>query len=166
MIKYLLLFGIFGLTTFLGFEFSKTYTKKTHFYNDILTFCKVLKSEISFLKTDILTIISRERYESDLSKILTQISSKMESSNGLNKEDIQQILTKYSFLSSKDNELLCGLFCNLGRLSYQEQIAELEYYIACFDEESSKQQEKSIKMAPLCKKMGILIGITICILLI
>ena len=66
MIKFAILCGIFCLTSLVGFEISKAYKEKLSFYEEVLLFCKTMKNEISFIKTDIITVIKREQYKSCL----------------------------------------------------------------------------------------------------
>ena len=166
MIKVLILCGIMALTTFVGFETSKTYSKKVDLYSDLLDFCRSVKNEITFLKTDIMTIYGKNTYKSELNDIIKKITNLINNNKLVEANDIKGLLNQYSDLSDKDKELISGLFYNLGRLNYDQQIESLEYYIECFDDLVKKQIEKSNKMTPFCKKIGILIGLTICIMLI
>jgi len=165
MIKFAILMGILCLSSFVGFEMSKTYKEKLMLYEDILSFCKTLKNEISFLKTDILTIINREQYKSHFGQILSDFSDKTKDKDSFDKEQIGNLLNKYKILTEQDKNLLTAFLYSLGKLSYEEQIASLEYYINIFDDLIKKQSENNKKMVPLCNKMGILIGLVICIVL-
>ena len=166
MIKFLILCGILSLTSYVGFQLSKTYSQKTEFYEDILSFCKSLKNEISFLKTDVVSILEKSQYKSILNDILSDIISQLKTEDILKREDVIQVLSKHNCLTEKDKDILCELFCNLGKLSYDSQLSSIDYNIENFQELLTKQTELSNKMRPLCKKMGVLIGVAVCIVLI
>lgn len=166
MIKVVILLGILGLSSYIGFVGSNTYRQKLTFYEDILSFCKTLKNDISFLKEDILTVVSKQQYKSFLKQILDDFCQMLKNSENASKVQINDLLSKYSLLTEQDKNLLTEFLGNLGKLSFDEQIYSIEYYINTFNDLFNRQNESNAKMIPFCNKIGILIGLVICIVLI
>lgn len=166
MIKFVLLFSIFSLSGYLGIAFSKVYSNKLNFYEDLINFCKTIKNEISFMKTDIITLLKKQTYKSKLNDILVEIQKLYETETILKKDNALQIFDKFEFLNEKDKECLMAIFCDLGQVGLGEQIDKIEYNIQQVNELLLDCKEKTSKIIPLCKKMGFLTGLLVCIVLI
>ena len=165
MIKIALLISLFAMCSYLGFSVGNTYLEKQRFYEDLLNFCQLLKNEISFLKTDIISIISKTTYTSKLNNILFDVSNVLISTENFSSTDLNDDFDKYSFLSEQDKKMLCDIFSNLGKLSYEEQIGRIEYNIESIDQCLKQIDQKNSKIVPMCKKMGIIVGLLVCIVL-
>ena len=165
MIKYLILVAILGLSTIAGIEFSNTYTRKVQFYEDALDFSKILKNEIIFMKTDIMTIFSRQQYKSQFNDVLNSIKTLYFEKNGVQIAKINDVLKSFDILNENDKKIISSLFSSLGKLSYDEQLKQIDFYTEKFESALQKQRIECEKMSPFCKKMGILVGLAICIVL-
>lgn len=165
MIKIALLISLFAMCSYLGFSVGNTYLEKQKFYEDLLNFCQLLKNEISFLKTDIISILSKTTYKSKLNSILFDVSNLLKSTENFSSNDLNNIFDKYLFLDEQDKKLLCEIFSCLGKLSYEEQIGRIEYNIANIDQCLKQHSQKNSKIVPMCKKMGIIVGLLVCIVL-
>lgn len=165
MIKIALLISLFSMCSYLGFCVGNTYLEKQRFYEDLLNFCQLLKNEISFLKTDIISIIRKTTYTSKLNDILVDVSNVLKSTENFSSTDLNDAFDKYSFLSEQDKKMLCDIFSNLGKLSYEEQIGRIEYNIESIDQCLKQIVQKNSKIVPMCKKMGVIVGLLVCIVL-
>ena len=161
----MLLCSLVCLTSFLGFQTSKIYDKSIKFFQDLLTFTQSLKTEISFLKTDIFSILQKYEYKSVFNDFLIDYK-KILSQGNLSQNEITKILDKNVSLSDIEKKSISQMFLELGSLGYIEQIERLEYYTSFYKTQLDIHIEKSSKMMPFCKKMGILIGLLVCIILI
>ena len=166
MIKIILLVSLFTASTYLGFQTSKVYLNKTKFYQELLEFSKNIKSEISFLKTSVLEIFSKYKFSSKLEDIKNQIYEAYKSNQKLTFDSIKKVVQKHASLDDAETNVVCQIFFELGNLGYVEQLERMDYYIHHFELELKKIQDKSNKMMPFCKKMGSLIGLLICIVLL
>ena len=166
MIKILLLFMLFGSISYIGFESSKIYKSKENFFCDLLSFTKSIKTEISFLKTDILEMINKNKYESKFNDFLIEYKNALKNDKSLSKSNITEILKNIIDLKDDEIESISQMFFELGNIGYNEQLERLEYYIETYINFYNQSNENSKKMMPLCKKMGILTGILVCIVLI
>ena len=166
MIKIVLLLALFSACGFLGINVSKTYTEKYNFYKELLALCKSLKNDISFLKTDILSIIEKNNFKSKLVYILEDIKKLLKSNTILKKNEILNILENYNFLSEQDKNCLVSIFCDIGTLGYDEELAKIEYNITTVQNLTDDYKQNKLKFATLSKKMGFLVGLLVCIVLI
>ena len=166
MIKIILLSAIFVSSTFLGFQISKVFNEKTAFHQDLLDFTKNLKTEISFFKTDIVSILSKYTYKSKFENIKEQIKNLYNSKNQLKIDDINSILTQNITLDETEQKIISQMFFELGQLDYVCQLEQLDYYKNQFETMLTKSKNRADKMIPFCKKIGILTGLLVCIVLI
>ena len=84
MIKLLLLCALFGTSGYLGTMISKVYDQKELFFEELVEFLNNIKNEISFFKTDIVSILSKYQYKSYLRQIKREILEKNKNNENLN----------------------------------------------------------------------------------
>lgn len=166
MIKLILLLSIFSACGFLGINISKTYTDKHKFYKELLLLCQNLKTDISFLKTDIVSILQKNKYETKLNAILIDIVNLLNNNTLLQKNDIFNLLNKYHFLTEQDKNFLVSIFYEIGSMGYDEELARIEYNIIISQTLLEDYKQNKLKFAGLSKKMGFLCGLLVCIVLI
>lgn len=165
MIKIILLIALFGASGYLGIQFANTYKKKQDFISDLLNFTKSIKNEISFMKTDLLSILNKYEYKSSFNEFLIEYTNLIKTKNQ-SQNEILGILEKLSNFNDLEKNTISQMFFELGNIGYIEQIERLEFYINFYDDILKKSSEQSGKMIPFCKKMGFLMGLLVCIVLI
>ena len=166
MIKIVLLFSLFLMSGFLGFQTAKLYDNKTKFFEDCLNFVKNIKIKISFLKTDLIIIFSKYNYLSKFEDVKNQIGELIKQDKKIDLDDIKSIISKNITLDDNQLNIVSQMFFELGKFGYYEQLERIQYYENCFQDILSNQKNRAEKMMPFCKKMGILIGLLVCIVLI
>lgn len=165
MIKLMLLGALFGASGYLGILISKVYDQKELFFEELVEFLNNTKNEISFFKTDIVSLLSKYQYKSYLQQINQEILKKIKSDENLELNQIEEIISKYANLEQKDFILISQMYYDLGKLGYYEQLEKIEYYISQIKISMQNNQNRAVKMKPFCKKMGFLIGLLVCIVL-
>lgn len=165
MIKLLLLCALFGTSGYLGIMVSKVYGQKELFFEEFVEFLNNIKNEISFFKTDIVSILTKYQYKSNLQQINNKILENLQKNENLDLKQIEEIISKYISLEQKDFIMICQMYYDLGKLGYYEQLEKIEYYINQFKISMQNNQNRAVKMKPFCKKMGFLIGLLVCIVL-
>lgn len=166
MTKIILMLLLFCTTGYLGINIGNVYKSKLNFYQDLISFCKFLKAEISFLKTDILTVLSKTNYNSKLNTILTDYKQLIEKQGIATNSELDNLLIKYDFLDTNDKKCINSILLNLGKLGYDEQLENIDYNIETCNNLYVEYNNKNSKLIPLYKKMGFLVGILVCIVLI
>ena len=132
MIKFALLFCLLGASGYLGFQFANTYKKKDDFLSDLLNFTKSIKNEISFMKTDLLSILNKYEYKSNFNDFLLKYQNLLKSKNQ-SQNEIIEILEKISNFDDLEKNTISQMFFELGNIGYIEQIERLEYYINFYE---------------------------------
>lgn len=165
MIKLVLMVLLLGTSVHLGFQIAKVYEKNQDFFQDLLSFTQSIKNEISFLKTDIFSILNKYEYKSAFNNFLIDFKHKLNNGN-LSQNEIIEILQKNINLTDLQVSTISQMFFELGNIGYLEQLERLNYYIDFYNGELEKSRDKSGKMSPFCKKLGLLIGLLVCIVLI
>ena len=166
MIKIILLCSLFLCCGTLGINVGNVYKNKHKFYIDLLDFCNDFKNNISFLKTDIISIIEKNCYSSKLSQLLNDVKNLINDKVIIEKKEFIVLLDKYNFLNEQDTTLLTSLFCEIGSLGYDEQISKIEYSIESVKNTINDFEQNKLKYVSLSKKMGFVIGLLVCIVLI
>lgn len=166
MIKIMLLCSLFVCCGWLGINIGNTFNEKYNFYMDLRDFCNHMKNNITFLKTDVLAITNNYKPKSKLKFLLQDVSNAIKEKVVLNEMELLSLLQKYSYLNQQDKNLLANLFCNLGSVGYDEQIAKIEYSISQTEFLMNDFKQNKYKFANLSKKMGFIIGLLVCIVLI
>ena len=165
MIKILLLGALFGTCGYLGITISKVYDQKELFFEELVEFLTNIKNEISFFKTDVISILQKYQYKSKLQQINQEILTKLKNDENLSIQKIEEILSKYINFEQKENIMISQMYYDLGKLGYYEQLQKIEYYIDQFKMSMQNNQNRAVKMKPFCKKIGFLIGLLVCIVL-
>ena len=165
MIKILLLCTLFGTSGYLGIMISKVYDQKELFFEEFVEFLNNIKNEISFFKTDIVSLLGKYQYKSNLQQINEKMLEKIKNNENLNLSQIEEIVSKYISLEQKDFVMISQMYYDLGKLGYYEQLEKIEFYINQFKISMQNNQNRAVKMKPFCKKMGFLIGLLFCIVL-
>ena len=166
MIKIVLLFSLFSACGLLGINIGKAYTEKYDFYKELYMFCNNLKNDISFLKTDILSIIEKNNFKSKLANILNDIKLLLKKNTLIKKNEILEILDNYAFLNEQDKVCLSSIFSEIGTLGYEEELAKIEYNITNVEIIKNDYKQNKLKFAVASKKIGFLVGLLVCIVLI
>lgn len=166
MIKIIILISIFGLCGYVGLGFGKIYKNKILFYEEYKNFCELLKNEISFLKTDLISIISKCKYKSCFKDVLSFYENSLKNNADFEIEKLCNKISKNIFLDEEDKRLINNLFIDLGLIGYDEQLKKINWCGEEISKKMEKYKSKSDKFIPLCNKMGFLVGLLVCIVLI
>ncbi len=166
MIKIAILISLFLASTYLGFQTATVYDEKLKFYQDCTKFLKNIKSEISFFKTDLISMFDKFKFQSKFETLKNSIKDLYIQNKEFNIQDIKNIIDKTIIIDDDEKNKLAQMFFEIGKIGYYEQLEKISYYIQAFDEIESRVEQKKNKMMPFCKKMGAIIGVLLCIILI
>lgn len=162
MIKILLLIILFLLIVYIGYGILSYYKKRKKFYSDLCLFLENLKSEICFLKTDLKTILEKQKkcYCAEINNILDEYYKYL--CNGL-KENLD---IKCKLLSVEEVNELNELFLKLGRTTLHEQNNCIAHYNSQFMARLSKIREEISNNGIVAFKLCIILGLFAVIILI
>ena len=155
--KILILGLIFGSISFLGFKIGNVFKEKEVFYYDFKNFLIYLKSEIGFFRRDIVEII--EAYQTKNKNITMLLGNFKQSLNG---ENFQKI----NILSDSENAKIEEFFKGVGVSDCDSQKEYIEKNIEIFSKSYEDAKQQNLKQGIMYKKLSILVGILVCIILI
>src|SRR5574344_1035005 len=128
MIKIVLLITLFSTSSFLGFQISQIYHKKTAFFEDLKSFIKATKTQISFLKVDLITLIKSTNYSSELGKLLANFSDMLNSGVDISESKVYEMVSKNIVLEDNEKNLVSKMLFELGKLKNYEKKKKLSFY--------------------------------------
>ena len=136
----------------LGLNVKKHYKQKSDFYDCLVKFLSVLNQEISFLKSDLESIINSHHYSEDFDYFLQEYL--------LNRK------VNLSFLSDEENYQLLQFLDSLGKGDVEREINNLSYYSIQFSDKLVKVKQDESTNGNMYFKLVSLVGIVVCIVLI
>jgi len=155
--KILILGLIFASISLLGFRVGNKYSEKEKFYNEFYNFLMYIKNQIGFFKTNILEIL--KEYETKNKNLKKLIENYITFLNTENYEELN-ILTK------NENEEIIKFLKGLGLNDCFTQNEFLENYQSFFEKKLNDCKALNLKYGAMYKKLGVLIAIFVCILII
>ena len=151
-------FALLLLSALLGASFAKKITDKKNFYKALLSFNHDLLIEVEFQKNDLISLLSRSYSSDDFNELLTQ------KSNLIKGDCFELIFPKY--LKNSEHAELKDYFSKIGMQDSITASSFLKRYGQIFSGIYSEiLQEEKVKGA-LYKRMGVIIGIIACIIVI
>lgn len=166
MIKVLILTMILVSSGYLGLAISNVYKSKLNFFKELSNFTKNIKNEISFIKTDTLTMIQKYQSNTAFGKFLKSYGDALSQKKQLTIDDIKALIDAQIYIEDAPKDAIANMFSELGNVGYIEQLERLSYLINYFEGIERSGEDKAKKMMPFCKKMGFLMGLLVCIILI
>lgn len=155
--KALILGLIFLFISLIGFKLGEKYKQKERFYYEFKNFLIYLKSEIGFFEKDIVEIVST--YSSKNQHLSELLNSFKQSLLGEKFEGLK-------ILSEEENFKIIEFLNGLGKSDCESQKEYIEKNLEIFTNFYVEAKDKNLKQGTMCKKLSILVGVLVCILLI
>lgn len=155
--KFLFLGLIFASISYIGFQYGNSYKEKVNFYNEFSNFLLYLKSQISFLKVDLLSIFKEFKTKDKNLRILL---------NNFRENLLNDKIINLSILKEDENLEIFNFFKGLGKSDCFSQNDFIERQIEIFEKKLKECKEANLKYGNMYKKLGVLLAFFICIVLI
>lgn len=166
MIKWLLIISLSALIVAVAYGILNYYKKRENFFANLMDFCSRLSNEISFLKTNLPSIVSNaESYKSEFQIVLTEFKSMLERGD-INENNFKQILKRVQILKEEEQDSITAFFTSLGKTSLQEQLNCIAHYKVRFSELFNTSRQENSKFGGVSLKLGIILAIAVCIVFI
>ena len=136
------------ICVFLGWQFQKQYILRTRHYTQLLDFCAYCKNQIAFLNSDRESII--HGYVSRKECILKQCF----------------LGKKIGYLKDEENEEIHNFLNSIGSFAVEGELKNIDFYITIFTQKRNICFEEEKSKGVLCLKMGLLLGLLLCIVLL
>ena len=155
--KFVILGLIFSSISFLGFKMGNKYYEKEKFYNDFYNFIIFTKNQIGFLKINIIEILNNyETKNKNLKNLLINYYKFLQGEE----------YTELNILNKDENLEIFNFLKGIGLNDCLTQNEFFENYLIFFEKKLKEVKTLNLKYGAMYKKLGILLGICVCILLI
>lgn len=166
VIKYILLVGIFGLSTAIGLAISKTYENRVNELKEFKNILNVMKTKIKFTYEPLAEIFKQisnknettvERIFGQMSNQITYFQTREVWENCIQDADIS--------INQEDKDILKRLGKLLGQTDVEGQVSEIEVTENFLNMQIEKAEEEKKKNQKLYKTLGVTIGLIFVIVL-
>ena len=167
ILKYIMLFSIFGLSILIGRFISKQYLYRLKELEEIRNVLNIFKTKIKFTYEPIAEIFSEIAKTSNynVSKLFGQAAEKMKTKTA--GDSLKEAIEEYTgYIKKEDKDVLKTLSKMLGTTDVEGQISQIEVTESFLKEQIRQAQEEKNKNEQLYQKLGITIGMAIVIILI
>lgn len=167
LIKWTILFVIFGLSTLIGIHIADKYKNRVKDLKDIRNILNILETKIKFTYEPLPQIfedISNE-FKGAISNIFKTAKEKMKECSAGEAWHFA-IANSSTSMNDEDLSLLNSLEKLLGKTDIEGQLSEIELIKEFIDVQIKKAEEEQSKNGKLYKNLGVMIGMIIVIILI
>ena len=167
IIKYMLLFTIFSLSTAIGFVISKMYENRVIELKEFKNILNIIKTKIKFTYEPLAEIF--KQISKDNSNNIEKIFGQM--ANQLNYNQVKDvwndcIQSADISINQEDKDIIKKLGKLLGQTDVEGQVGEIEVTQNFLDMQIEKAEEEKKKNQKMYKTLGITIGLVFVIILI
>lgn len=146
---------LFILGVLIGYLFSLRYSKRTGFYKALSEFNSDFISSLTFNFEELPTLLNRNYNNEDFERTL----------NSFNYQN-DQVLFLPNYLNKREKNEIMLYFSKLGCVDAITQLQMLKRYECIFDKTINECRALEQKEGVLCKKMGVIVGIIIFVLVV
>lgn len=158
--KYLLLLCLLVLCTLVAKGLANYYVERFNFFSALKKLLNDFVLNVNFKKEKIYTILSKQEQKQ------TAINNFIDMYLEFIKSDKQIDFGKIRILNDDEIILLNDIVNSVGRADAGNEKSKIENYITQIDEIYTKCKEEKEKKAPLIIKLGFLLALGLCIILI
>ena len=156
--KWFLIIVLIFIIMLIANAVSQQYKDKYDFYFNLKNLLNQFKINVSFKKEKILDFLNQQNAKKHF-KILIESYKDYITSNELN-------LEKLEILNSEEKIQLKEILLNLGGFDTENEINQLNNFIALTNEKLEKAKEEKQKFCPMIIKLSLLFAIGLAIILI
>ena len=158
-VKYLLLIGIFGLSTAIGFLISKSYQNRVVELKEFKTILNIMKTKIKFTYEPLAEIFKQISKDNDteIEKIFGQMANQL---SYYQVKEVWENCIQDADISIKqeDKDILKKLGKLLGQTDVDGQISEIEVTENFLDMQIENAEEEKKKNQKIYKTLGVVAG--------
>lgn len=165
-IKYILLIGIFGLSTGIGLKIAKSYENRVSELRELKNILNIIKMKIKFTHEPLAEIFKQiaQNNETSIEKIFGQMANKIEYTQ--TRETWETCIEDADIsINKEDKDILKNLGKLLGQTDVEGQVSEIEITEEFMNMQIVKAEEEKKKNQKMYKTLGIVIGLVFVIIL-
>ena len=149
----------------LGYKLASYYISRKKFFSSLQVFMSSFKLDVSFSQDKLKNIIEKNSLNvssPDLTSICSNVCTILD-----NKKPIDNtILSNVKILKNEEKDFIIKFFSNLGKYDSTNQAKEIDSYLATINEMYINANDECKKYASLFIKLGAIIGVLVCLLII
>ena len=152
----------FGL---IGFKLSSYYINRKKFFSSLVLMLSNIEADVVFSRDKLANILRKNIQvcaSNDLRTLCEKIIFAIDNKEIITLEAFEQI----KILRNDERQLLYKFFSSLGRYDAFAQSKEIKTYQLAINDYNKEAQEECKKYSGLFVKLGIIIGILVCLLII
>ncbi len=165
-IKYILLTGIFGFSTAIGFLISKSYQNRVVELKEFKNVLNIMKTKIKFTYEPLAEIFKQiaKENQTSIQRIFGQMANQLTYNQA---KDVWEDCIQNADISIKqeDKDILKKLGKLLGQTDVDGQISEIEVTESFLDMQIEKAEEEKKKNQKIYKTLGVVAGLVFVIIL-
>ena len=161
----ILVFVIIICFTLLGYKLASYYINRKKFFSSLELLLSTLELEVVFSQEKLKNIIERNIDTISSKELVIVCSNVCENLNNKTKID-DEIFKNTTILREDEKDLLLKFFLSLGRLDATSQGKEIKTYAVKFGEYYNQASDECKKYAGLFIKLGLIVGLLVCLLII
>ena len=147
----LVLITILGMCfLLLGMGIRGYYSKRYDFYKCFARFISILANQITFLKSDIYSIVQANTFGGGVDELLADY--------------MERKTVNVKYLSEEENASIKQFLDSVGHSDVDGELANIEYYNNTFSGESDKAKEMMNSKGNMYFKLSALVGVMVCII--
>ena len=159
MIKFIILFAVATLCTYIGFGFSAYYHNRSKFFKSIELLFDKLKTEIRFSQNKLIEILKDFKpHSKDAKKLISNFVDCLNYDKPLTNKNL---FLDIRILNEDEKNVLAIFFKSLGKFDALNQTNQIDGHQTQISQLFKKADEETKKFAPLCTKLGIICGLVI-----
>ena len=153
---------LLGCSAFIGFNIGNSYKRSLHFLQDFLNFINFTKNNIKFLQSSTKELIEckKNTYHQDFNNFLINLQP--------NFEEVRVYIENFDkkLINDEIKVFFIKYFEELGRLDVQAQIKSIEQIELGLESYLMDAKEKNKKFGATYKKLGLMCGVALCIIVL
>lgn len=164
--KILLLAAVFVCPVMIGVGISAYFSKRSKFYLDLIKFCEIMLSEITFLHTKLGDLVKAniDRFSSTLKTVLKEFEEYLNHSKTID-DFIKTCETQLVFLRPDERAVIVDFFRHLGEMDEEGESGNIKNYISEFKRIAENCEKDKSRFGGLFVKLGIAAGVVLVIIL-
>ena len=149
----------------IGFRIANYYVSRKKFFLSLQFLLSGIEADVAFTQEKLKYIIQRNSSNlssKELIEICNSIFLKLDNKQKIDSEIFENI----KILKKEEKQLLFQIFGNLGRFDVVSQGIEIKTYKQKIEEKSNETNDECKRYAGLFVKLGIIVGLLVCLLII
>ena len=153
--------------SYIGYGIGNFYVKRYNFLMNLILFANHLKTEINFSHNTLENIVNKhiDNFSVEFKKVLKNYLIVLEESDYVTMSDLTNNLNNIYLEPSEQNEML-QFFSILGTSDASSQIKVIDKFINSFNLFLNEAKIQKEKYGILYKKLGVLVGILLVIIML